>query len=361
MDSKRYCVYLHKNKVTGVVYYIGSGVQNKREFHFSSRSKAWHEIHDSFGTDVEIYQSGMTLSESRRLEQELIDSGEYLSIVNSRRVTSILKVDEERVKQLLVYDPTSKTCLRRVKTTSGTSKVGDEAGYLIFSSDGRPRSACVKIDGKDFKCSRIIWVLFYGQITDSLVIDHIDGNPHNNTIENLRCVTLQENSRNKAKVLNKQLPSGIIKRTDRITASVHNEGKTHTSSFSIKLYSEEVAVEKAIAWRISKLKELGIFENYSPRHIGIDNFDDIDLSISRLSTSSSLSDNIWIKRDSLGTPVSVSSGIGRKPRKYFKITKDRPFEEAMFLARQHLESVLQFTRTSQGSGDDNANNLENAP
>lgn len=43
---------------------------------------------------------------------------------------------------------------------------------------------------------RLAWFLHYGNIPNKL-IDHIDGNPSNNKIENLRDVTTQQNSFNR--------------------------------------------------------------------------------------------------------------------------------------------------------------------
>ncbi len=43
----------------------------------------------------------------------------------------------------------------------------------------------------------IVWILHHGTIPNGFVLDHIDGNRINNNINNLRLVTLQENSCNK--------------------------------------------------------------------------------------------------------------------------------------------------------------------
>lgn len=43
---------------------------------------------------------------------------------------------------------------------------------------------------------RLIWETFNGEIPKGMQIDHIDGNPKNNNLNNLRCVTAKENCNN---------------------------------------------------------------------------------------------------------------------------------------------------------------------
>ena len=49
---------------------------------------------------------------------------------------------------------------------------------------------------KMYLVHRIIWVLTYGSIDLTLVIDHLDGDPLNNEISNLSLKTHKNNSRN---------------------------------------------------------------------------------------------------------------------------------------------------------------------
>ena len=57
-------------------------------------------------------------------------------------------------------------------------------GYLIFNAGE-----------KKYLCHRITYEAFYGLIKDGFVIDHIDSNPQNNSLENLQAVTQSENTK----------------------------------------------------------------------------------------------------------------------------------------------------------------------
>lgn len=339
MEDKRYCVYFHKKKTTGEIYYIGSGVKNKREFHFSNRSKAWHEIHTACGTDVEIYKDNLSCKESRILEQSLIDSGNYPYIVNSRKVLVNCDIDRDKLIEIVKYDETSPTCLRFIKSSGPRGKVGNPAGTLKYDAMGRPRRATVQVMNTNTACSRIIWVLHNENIPNGFIIDHIDGNPHNNKISNLRCISLKENALNRKQKIGKQLPNGIYLRNEAIVAVVADGNEKSMASFSIKLYGYEEALSMAKSWRLSKLKEFELIDMYSERHIGFDIEEYSSICVTRKTTASSGLDNIWIKRDKHGNPKSVSSGVSRTNRKYFSIYEKRTFEEAMELAKQHLESL----------------------
>lgn len=76
-------------------------------------------------------------------------------------------------------------------------KRGDIAGTTLKSGH-----CSVSINGKRFYVHRLIWEIHNGQIPSGMVIDHINGNPGDNRIENLRCVTQQINLLNKRKQSN---------------------------------------------------------------------------------------------------------------------------------------------------------------
>lgn len=68
-------------------------------------------------------------------------------------------------------------------------KIGDTAGCY------NQKYKQVYIFNKRYFLHRIIFMLHHGHISDQ--IDHIDGNPSNNKIENLRAVTNSQNQLNK--------------------------------------------------------------------------------------------------------------------------------------------------------------------
>lgn len=66
----------------------------------------------------------------------------------------------------------------------------------------------VKVDGKVFYQHRIIWFLHTGKwpVSD---IDHIDGDKLNNSFENLRLATAQQNNMNRPQRKGKKLSRGV--------------------------------------------------------------------------------------------------------------------------------------------------------
>jgi hypothetical protein len=84
-----------------------------------------------------------------------------------------------------------------------------ETGVLLFQGKSiKPHPTgyiFVKIPGVGVRPGhRIIWKLFYGKDPDQ-VIDHIDGNPSNNRIENLRDVSPAKNAQNRVNTKKKYL------------------------------------------------------------------------------------------------------------------------------------------------------------
>lgn len=74
----------------------------------------------------------------------------------------------------------------------------DARGYRILSVNNKSRFA-----------HRVIWEHVHGPIPDGLEIDHIDGNPKNNSILNLRLVTHTQNMQNQHRPRGNNKTSGV--------------------------------------------------------------------------------------------------------------------------------------------------------
>lgn len=96
-------------------------------------------------------------------------------------------ISYERLHDALHYNPETGVFTRKIG--SGTSKVGDIAGYNLR---GYIR---ISIDNRQHEAHRLAWLYIYGYWPEN-EIDHIDRNPSNNSISNLREVSRQCNMRN---------------------------------------------------------------------------------------------------------------------------------------------------------------------
>lgn len=173
-----------------------------------------------------------------------------------------------------IYDITSPTCLRwREDNPNNECNLplavrGKPAGALssLISSQ-------VDLNYESYLVHRVIMCL-HGHVVHGKVVDHIDGNPHNNLYPNLRLVSRSVNGRNlKLSVANKSGVNGVRldSKNNRYVASYNNlVSKTISKYFSIKKLGQDEAFRLACEWRLEKLKELNEKgAGYTERHMGI--------------------------------------------------------------------------------------------
>ena len=98
---------------------------------------------------------------------------------------------------------------------------GREAGNIMKNGYRK-----LKFCGKQYLVHRVAWLLHYGSwpVGD---IDHIDGNPSNNKLENLRDVPHSVNLQNRkaATIKNQTGFLGVVKRRKKFAAHIHRNGK----------------------------------------------------------------------------------------------------------------------------------------
>lgn len=172
-------------------------------------------------------------------------------------------------------DETSPSGLVRIKSKFGNSIKNTPVGLRNFGSFNKPTGWRLEFKGKNYYIHRIIWALTYGSVDSGRVIDHLDGNPFNNKINNLSLKTKADNSRNQRKSrLNTTGTTGVNLTINKKCGNSYytaqwNEldGKVKKKHFSVLKLGEEAAKALAIAHREEQITRL-ILEgaDYTERH-----------------------------------------------------------------------------------------------
>jgi len=127
-----------------------------------------------------------------------------------------------------IIDPISRSGLSRFKASIGRNgKVGP---VISMGTDGYYR---MQFNSKFYRTHRIIYFMHHGVDPGEKVIDHIDGDPTNNRIENLRACTQQENIQNARKRGTGSLAKGVTKRPNGMfRAQISIRDEIHIMDFS---------------------------------------------------------------------------------------------------------------------------------
>lgn len=104
---------------------------------------------------------------------------------------------------------------------------------------GGPKRLRLSIDGREQSAHQVIWVLLHGAIPEGVEIDHKNGNPWDNRLDNLRASTHVQNMQNSRK------------RSDSTTLKgVARHGRKFVSNIRVN----------------KSLKRLGVFETEEDAH-----------------------------------------------------------------------------------------------
>jgi hypothetical protein len=151
---------------------------------------------------------------------------------------------QERLKELLHYDPDTGVFVCRVKVRHRA------VGSVVGTAGTRGYLQC-NIDGKPYKMHRLAWLYVYGS-WPNCQIDHINHNTSDNRICNLRDVSCAQNHQNRSR--RTKSASGFLgvtwhKRDLRWQAHIEVNGKPrYIGSF--------VGLADAVAARISAERQL---------------------------------------------------------------------------------------------------------
>ena len=149
-----------------------------------------------------------------------------------RRAFGILMLSQDAIRELFEY----RDGALYNRFTRGPRAVKGKVAGSINPSTGYWR---ISLNKKNYQLSRIIWTYHNGDIPQGMVIDHINRNPQDNRIENLRLSTYTQNEWNKQR-------RGCSFEKGKWRARIKDHGKNiHLGLFDTK--TEAVAAYKEYA------------------------------------------------------------------------------------------------------------------
>lgn len=135
---------------------------------------------------------------------------------------------------------------------------GQRTGKVAGTLRKKDQRIQVNIKGSFYELQRLIWIWNKGDIPNGFIIDHIDQNPLNNKVDNLRIASTSQNNMNRR--ANKNSTSSYIGVSFRTAGSKwYAQIKYKGKVYALGLHVSEVEAAKA---RDVKSKELfGEFAN----------------------------------------------------------------------------------------------------
>lgn len=143
------------------------------------------------------------------------------------------KVTQERLKEVLHYSPETGEFVWKVQLSRRTP-----AGSKACKRPSRGRYR-VCIEGVLYFAHRLTWLYVHGELPSS-TIDHIDRDPSNNRISNLRIASDQQNKANRPSQNNSKPYRGVHRMVNRYVSQITYQGKSiYLGSFSCPIEAHE--------------------------------------------------------------------------------------------------------------------------
>jgi hypothetical protein len=153
---------------------------------------------------------------------------------------------QDYLRKLFTYDAVEGHLNWAINRSMGRKLVGKRFG---FDEKGGRRKGM--IDYKNYRESNLIWMYHFGDIPEGYMIDHIDRNPSNNKLDNLRLATPTQNRGNSEYKNSTSIYKGVYKSG--------NKWRVMCASVYYGLYHSEV--EAAEKYNKEALKKWGEFAN----------------------------------------------------------------------------------------------------
>lgn len=249
------CVYLHKDK-NNIVRYVGQGSECRAyEFSKTKRSVAWFKVFNNEFPIVEIVAKGLDIDEANELESQLILKHKN-TCCNLRPVTVPHEMLYEEMNEWFYIDPECPSGLRwKKQRPRSRSRAGHQAGSVLKKT-GNKQYWQVKIFDTVYKVHRIVYLLSKGSIEKNKVVDHIDGDGTNNSVDNLRLVTYFENAHNKTVSQNKKLSVKNVKESRRFYFGVFEvKGEIISLKVEKKDYPDDKSALDCLVAKIEKMRQ----------------------------------------------------------------------------------------------------------
>lgn len=159
----------------------------------------------------------------------------------------------EQFQELLSYDENTGRLFWK-QNVSRKVKAGDVAG--CYTTKG----VRIRLQGINWLAHRIVWILMKGELPEQ--IDHIDGNPLNNRLANLRAATSTIQNRNKKKLKTNTTGFAGVSRSRRKSDSYRAQICVDKRQIHLGDFPTAESAAKARAAYVTAHPELGFTERH---------------------------------------------------------------------------------------------------